>query len=273
MIRQNLHSHTQFCDGRSTMEEMIQAARKAGFRTWGFSPHAPISVDSPCNMSEDSVSLYKQEIERLRNKFPDMTILAGMEVDFINEDEGHFTAKVDNYKPDFVISSVHFIPNQEGVYYDIDGSPERFLKNLQTAFHNDLDYVVRTFWEQTIRMIKCHVPGRRPTIIGHIDKIARNASTVNPNIESEPYYKEMAEKTIALAMASDMIFEINTKQWEVAERFFPHQRYWQKIILSGHPYVISSDAHHVDKISSGMNEAMKLLKEYKLVDKGNLFEI
>lgn len=37
-IPYNLHSHTQFCDGRASMEEMAAAAMAEGFSHWGFSP-------------------------------------------------------------------------------------------------------------------------------------------------------------------------------------------------------------------------------------------
>lgn len=40
-MRQNLHTHTTFCDGTNTAEEMIQAARELGMDSLGFSGHSP----------------------------------------------------------------------------------------------------------------------------------------------------------------------------------------------------------------------------------------
>ena len=259
MMKKNLHSHTQFCDGRSTMAEMVAVARHTGFDIWGFSPHAPISIPSPCNMSSDSVSEYMNEVARLRSENLDIKLLAGMEVDFLNEKEGHFTEKVAGYGLDYVIASVHFIPDRKGVYHDIDGSPERFAKKLVEVFDNDLDYVVRTFLQQTLCMIECHRPGQLYTIIGHIDKIARNASTVNPLIEQQAEYRRLASEVIDKALASDMVIEINTKQRKTAGRFFPHPRYWLRIVRANHPYIFSSDAHHVDSVDAGLDEARRLL--------------
>jgi len=42
----NFHTHTQFCDGRSTIREMVDAASDAGFQHLGFTPHSPLMVDS-----------------------------------------------------------------------------------------------------------------------------------------------------------------------------------------------------------------------------------
>lgn len=47
----NFHSHTQFCDGRATMAEFAAEAVAQGFTHYGFSPHSPVPIQSPCNMS------------------------------------------------------------------------------------------------------------------------------------------------------------------------------------------------------------------------------
>ena len=38
---QNLHSHTTFCDGKNTPEEMVRAAIALGMDSLGFSGHMP----------------------------------------------------------------------------------------------------------------------------------------------------------------------------------------------------------------------------------------
>ena len=38
--RQNLHTHTTFCDGKDTPEELIEAAIAKGFDSIGFSGHS-----------------------------------------------------------------------------------------------------------------------------------------------------------------------------------------------------------------------------------------
>ena len=77
------HAHTQFCDGRDTMEAIVAAAVAHGFTHIGFSPHSPIPFASPCNMSKASVPLYLDEICRLRAKFAgQIEIFQSMEIDF-----------------------------------------------------------------------------------------------------------------------------------------------------------------------------------------------
>lgn len=244
------------------MDELLRAARKAGFTTWGFTPHAPICIESPCNMKAADVPAYLAEIEGLRRLNPDIRILAGMEVDYFNPDEGPGTDLVKSYGLDYVIGSVHFIPNQEGIYIDIDGSASRFRDNLARFFHDDLDYVVRTFWKQSQDMIR--IGGF--DIIGHIDKIALNASAVVPDIENTPFYRELADQTIQMAIKSGMAVEINTKHYERYGRFYPHPRFWQQIASAGVPMPINTDTHEVQGILSGYHEAQRLIHSYFITE-------
>lgn len=251
----NLHSHTLYCDGRDDIECMLSAARAAGMTVWGFTPHSPIPVDSPCNMNAADVDRYVRRARELSKENPDMTVLTGMEVDYLDADCGPSSANVQEYGLDYVIGSVHFVPSQEGVPTDTDGSPESFSAKLATVFHGDLDYVVRTFWQQTMDMI-----GRGGfSIIGHIDKIARNASAVRPDLEQEPQYRELAIKAIKAAIACGAAIEINTKQRATAGRYFPHPRFWKMIAESGAPLIINSDAHTTGTVDAGRKDAMDLL--------------
>ena len=36
----NMHTHTVFCDGKNTVDEMVESAIKLGMKTLGFSGHA-----------------------------------------------------------------------------------------------------------------------------------------------------------------------------------------------------------------------------------------
>ena len=259
VLKINLHSHTQFCDSRSSMEDILIEARKAGFKVWGFSPHAPIILDSPCNMKLEQVHDYLTEIKRLRNLFPDIQILAGMEIDFLDKENGPASYQVKKYGLDYVIGSVHFIPNQKGEFIDIDGSPERFQRFLNDYFGGDLIYVVKTFWQQTQKMI---VAGGFD-IIGHIDKIALNASYVDKGIEDTQVYRDLADITIEMAIKTGQAIEINTKHYNRYGRFFPNPKYWSKIISSGIEMPVNSDTHYAELVDAGRFEAEMLLDKIK----------
>ena len=58
MIRQNLHTHTVFDDGKNTPMEMAQAALEAGLSSLGFSGHSVLPWDNDWAMTEESERAY-----------------------------------------------------------------------------------------------------------------------------------------------------------------------------------------------------------------------
>ena len=58
----NFHSHTQFCDGRASIEMFAREVVAQGFSHYGFSPHSPIPIESPCNMLKIAVPVYLEEV-------------------------------------------------------------------------------------------------------------------------------------------------------------------------------------------------------------------
>ena len=44
-MKQNLHTHSIFCDGKDTIEEMTLEAISKGFDILGFSGHGYLSID------------------------------------------------------------------------------------------------------------------------------------------------------------------------------------------------------------------------------------
>ena len=63
-IKSNVHTHTTFCDGQDSMEDMVKAAVSLGFDTLGFSFHSYTPFD-PSYCIRDYYE-YMREFERLR---------------------------------------------------------------------------------------------------------------------------------------------------------------------------------------------------------------
>lgn len=265
----NYHSHTQFCDGHAPMAEIAMAACREGFAVWGISPHSPIPLESPCNMSRDDVPVFIAETERLKRLYTGrMQVLAGMEIDYLSPEWGPAVTYFKELPLDYRIGSVHFVPNREGEYIDCDGSAARFAKNLRERFGSDLRYVVDTYFNQVCQMIR--LGGF--DILGHLDKIAANAASVDPTIEDRPWYEEHIRRVISLAAEKGLTVEINTKsartdpEREPADadeaqasggRFFPARRWWPLLREAGLKIVINSDAHWPERTNPGLTEELE----------------
>lgn len=250
----NFHTHTQYCDGHDTMDTMARRAVADGFTHLGFSPHSPIAIPSPCNMRREDVDAYRAETARLGRELP-LQVYAGMEIDYLGPDHGPASPYFRDLGLDYAIGSVHFIPNQRGEYIDIDGSYERFARNMKEHFRDDLRYVVSKFYEQSSEMLD----RGGFDILGHLDKVAQNAAPYAPGLEDEGWYADLTEAFIDKVSASGVTVEINTKGIESHGRFFPHERYWCRLAESGVRLMVNSDAHYAARLTAGRDEAFAML--------------
>lgn len=252
----NFHSHTQFCDGNSEMENFVIEAIEEKFSHYGFSPHSPIPLDSPCNMKKENVSEYLSRVDLLKFKYGDkINLYASMEIDYLNDSWGPSNEYFKNLPLDYKIGSVHFIPCCDGSFVDVDGRYDNFKKKMAKYFDNDIRYVVDTFYKQTIAMIE----SGGFDIIGHFDKIGHNAGHFQDGIEDEAWYNKHIETTFDAIMDKNIIVEINTKAWNEHNRFFPNLKYFELLNKYKPTIIINSDAHYPTLVNAGRDDAYRLL--------------
>ncbi|MCM1348983.1 MAG: histidinol-phosphatase [Firmicutes bacterium] len=255
--RYNFHSHTQFCDGRATMARFAEAVSAAGFRHWGFSPHSPVPVESPCNMKSECMDAYLAEMKRLNTLYGDkVRFYSALEIDYLGPHWGPSNPYFNALPLDYRIGSIHFIPTKRGEAVDVDGSVEGFKQKLESKFGGDIEYVVNTFYDQTLDMIAAG----GFDIIGHFDKISHNASQCRPGIEHEAWYEKRLNEVFDAIIASGVVVEINTKSRARFGRFFPHERLWGRLKNAGVTLIVNSDAHHLELIDASRSEALEMLR-------------
>lgn len=266
----NFHSHTQFCDGRESMEAMATQAVRVGMEHYGFSPHSPIPVPSSCNMKHKDVAAYIAEYNRLKNLYAGrINLYLSMEIDYLGDRWGATNPFFNDIPLDYKLSSVHFIPSlvnpEEEI--DVDGRPAHFAEKMARHFDGDIRYVVDTFYSRTLEMIE----RGGFDIIGHFDKIGFNASSYSPGIEKESWYRRHIDNMIDALAATDIIVEVNTKaaiapvgatEAEIRSycpRFFPSPQTVRRIVAAGLTVAVNSDAHYSSRITAGRLEAFAII--------------
>ena len=101
-IKANLHTHTTWCDGKNTAEEMVRSAIESGFDVLGFSGHSYTSFDESYCMSRQNTEIYRKEIRRLADVYQDrIRVFCGIEQDLFADDP------VSGF--DYAIGSVHAV--------------------------------------------------------------------------------------------------------------------------------------------------------------------
>lgn len=241
------------------MAEFAAAAVAQGMRHYGFSPHSPVPIESPCNMKREDVPAYMAEVKRLQEMYSNSVtrFYAAMEIDYLGDDWGPSNPYFDTIGLDYAIGSVHFIPNQEGMLVDIDGKFENFKAKMSQFFHNDIRYVVDTFYAQSRKMIEAG----GFDIVGHFDKVGHNAGHYCDGIELQPWYERLVHDLIDLIAEKGLVAELNTKAWADHHRMFPNTRYLKRVLQRGVPLIVNSDCHYPDLISAGREEGFAQLAE------------
>lgn len=239
------------------MADFAAEAVKRGFSHYGFSPHSPVPIASPCNMKASDVEAYLGEVERLKKMYAEgpTRFYVSMEIDYLHglwgPSEGYFR----DLPLDYRIGSVHFIPSQSGEMIDIDGKFESFRRKMHENFRDDLRYVVNVFYDCSLEML---MRGGLD-MIGHYDKIGHNGSLYHPGLEEEGWYMERVDELTRAIADSGVTVEINTKAWADHNRMFPAPRHWGALKEAGVPIVVNSDAHWPGLIDASRSTAFEML--------------
>ena len=253
----NYHSHCSFCDGKAPMEEFVKSAISAGFTAYGISSHAPLPFVNQWTLEKERVEAYFQEIQILKEKYAgQIELYAGMEIDYLNDDQNPANDYFQQLPLDYRIGSVHLVYTDEGEIVDTDTGTENFERLVHTCFRGNLRNVVERYYEAFVRLLEAG----GFDFIGHADKIAYNAEYCERGITRRHWYKELREDLFKRIARGGVMLEVNTKSFQSKGCFFPDREHFKLIHRLGIPVVVNSDAHYPELIDAGRREALEMLK-------------
>ena len=111
-IRGDLHTHSNWSDGRDSVEVMVRAAKQLGYEYVAITDHSQRAWSSR-KLALDEVPQQRAEIESLRRKVPGIEILHGIEVDIMGDGSLDFDDDVLE-RFDIVLASLHDACEQDG---------------------------------------------------------------------------------------------------------------------------------------------------------------
>lgn len=243
----DLHIHTRLCGHASgEMEEYVQAALNAGLQEMGFSDHIPVAYfDGELkNYSMDVEQLpgYVAEIDRLRKAYSDITILRGMEVDFLPGTEKKMMDIIKGYKWDYLIGGVHFMDK-----WGFDNPAE-------IAEYANWD--MSELYDRYYYLVGLAARSGYFNIIAHADLIKK--FNFRPQGSLTPYY----EQTVRILRDTGVATEINTAGWRVpAEEVYPNPELLEMCLHYKVPVTLGSDAHKPDLVANRFTQAVALLRD------------
>lgn len=248
MIKENFHTHTTFCDGKNTAEEMVLAAIDLGFTTLGFSGHSQI-FNSFWSMTKEKEIAYYQEINNLKQKYQGkIKVFCGIEQDMVSPPFMH--------EYDYVIGSKHRI-KFNGEYYGVDSSKEDVRTYVNEFFDGSFEKYAKNYYEDLVNVVEV----TKADVIGHVDLITKFVEVYNIALSDE-YYR-YAEDCIKQLIKAEKPFEINTGAIGRGYRTtpYPDKKLLKIIYANGGKIMINSDCHDKTKLECGFEMAENLAKE------------
>lgn len=261
---QNLHTHTTYCDGIDTPEQMIQAAIEKGFGGIGFSGHSYMFYSPEHSMSIAGTEDYKKEITILKEKYKGrIDVFLGLEFDRYSE--------VDLSGYDYLIGSLHYLKIGDE-FVGFDRSAEVVSQVIDRYFAgNGMDFA-----KEYYRQLASLADYGNFDIIGHFDLITKNIEKVRFfDVGSEKYLKYALTAMEALR-GKIPFFEVNTGAISRGYRTtpYPAKNLIKKFKEMGFGAVITSDCHNSEYLDCAFSDARRLLLEcgfcehYILTDSG-----
>lgn len=248
----SIHTHTAFCDGKNTMEEMAEAAYKAGVRYYGVSGHShtPVPQDKDFVLPYDMTDYRKKAMELREQYLGKMEVLLGLEWDICSD------AVHDGF--DYWIGSVHYLQPENDRYYPVDLSEDTFEKCQDEGFNGNIKDMVQMYFKQVSRMAALN-----PPVLGHMDLITKFNERNRFFDENAEWYRKTALQALHTVSSSKTVLEINTGAMARGYRKTPYPalfllKEWNDM---GGRIIVTADAHTAEGIVYGYNQAVSLAKE------------
>ncbi|MCM8816764.1 MAG: DNA polymerase/3'-5' exonuclease PolX [Candidatus Omnitrophica bacterium] len=146
----DMHIHTNWSDGSNTVEEIVKRAIEKGYKFIGLADHSKTSKFAG-GLTIEELRKRNKEIDEISKKYPEITILKGMEVDILGDGSLDYPNEV-LAELDFVIGSIHqgfkknvterMLKAMENPYLDIIGHPTGRLISSREGYDVDIDMVI-----------------------------------------------------------------------------------------------------------------------------------
>jgi DNA polymerase (family X) len=192
-IKGDLHMHSTWTDGAHSLEEMIEACREKGYMYMAFTDHSQY-LKVANGLTAERLLKQRDEIRKLNEKYDDITILSGIEMDILPDGTLDYEDEVLE-QMDLVIASIHSSFTQ---------SRDKIMDRMKTALKNaHVDIIAHP----TGRII-----GRREGYDVDVDMLIELAKETGTALElnANPNRLDLSSENIKKAEEAGVKIVINT---------------------------------------------------------------
>lgn len=245
------HSHTSYSKHAiGTVDELVRASIAAGVTVLTITDHAPFPVDSGNRLLDSELEQYFNDIDSARQNYREqITILSGLELDYMPGSDNFNSELLARYPVDFVIGSIHYVEVPDEPMVRVWDLPrlaghaflDRYFANLEALLDSGLFDAV-----------------------GHADTLLRSVP--------EDIFIQRFEPLLELLAYSGTAFELNASGLRKSSLdqatgkemqglwSYPSRRLLGLMIAHEVDFTIGSDAHDPRDAGAGITDMLAALK-------------
>lgn len=237
------HTHTFYSKhAAGSVDEVVRSAIAQGIDVLTFTDHAPFYIDSQNRLLESELDACFEDIERARSTYRgDITILRGLEFDYL-PGSCDYTARIQaRYGLDFAIGSIHYVPLGR----------DEMVKVWELDRLNH-PAVLAGYFASLGELLECGLFDA----VGHADSLLRGVP--------EPIVLRWMEPLVATFARRGVAFELNASglrktTWDPANGretrtgwSYPSQSLLPMLIDADVHFTVGSDAHAPEDVGAGV---------------------
>ncbi len=257
MLTTDIHTHTSYAHGGSTVTEMFEKGKSIGLKVHGFSEHSPrpLGYDYPSEYREklkEMLPTYVREVKELQTNQTDVKVLFGMEIDWLENELEFVTETTKMYDFDYLIGGIHFLG--------------KWGFDAQAQDWDCLSYTQKSiFFEAYYKTMQKMIATKLFHTIAHPDLIKIFAIDDFKKWRSEEKNIALIRETLVLAKESGIAMEVSTAGLrKPCKEMYPCEEIMHIASELDLPITIASDGHCVNTIGAYFDVLESYLKKFNI---------
>ncbi len=239
------HVHTRFSDGEGEPAPFVARALALGLPEIGITDHlapAVLGADGDWSIRPERLDEYVGAVRDVAAHYPEITVLLGVEADFVPGAEDELAQMLGAYPFDYVIGAVHYVDG-----FSFDDPPNRDDRRWTEG---------AALYERYYEVLAQAASTGLFDVLAHIDYIALWGHVVRADVSAA---QDDALRAIAVAGTA---IEVNTTgTLDPAGQMYPAPALLARARRLGIPLVFGSDAHEVDQVGWEFDAAVALARQ------------
>ncbi len=246
--RMDYHLHTfHSMDGRQSMDDLCRTMLAQGVEEICITEHIEPGHPDPGADIPPNWPLYIEEIQRMRQKYPELTLRVGVEIGDNPPIRGQIMAELDALPLDFRLLSLHLVNGVDP--YD----KERYFIGKTRA------QAYREYAEAKAESVCAWTDFDSVAHIGYVAKFSIYTGSEQPLVydDAPDAFDAILRHTIDLGKC----LEVNTSGFAATGDTYAHSSIIRRYIeLGGENFTFGSDSHAVDHDYDGIERAKDMVR-------------